>query len=101
MLPLRRGLAKEQIIQEAIAGHQYGHYGSPSASAAAHGIHPDTILKRIDGRRQSHQDAHQFQQKLSPESESAVKRYCISLLEHRFLLKKSHIHNIALDVYKK
>ena len=101
MLPLRRRLAKEQIIQEAIAGHQYGHYGSPSASAAAHGIHPDTILKRIDGRRQSHQDAHQFQQKLSPESESAVKRYCISLLEHRFSLKKSHIHNIALDVYKK
>ena len=60
MLLLRRGLAKEQIIQEAITGHQFGHYRSPSASAVAYGIHLDTIFKRINGKRQSHQDAYQF-----------------------------------------
>ena len=89
MPPIRHKPSKEVIIQEAITGHRSGHYGTPTGAAKAHGIHPDTIIKRIDGTRVSRQDAHQFQQKLSPESELAVEKYCTILIQHRFPLKKA------------
>jgi hypothetical protein len=80
MPPIRHKPSKEVIIQEAITGHRSGYYRTPTGAAKAHGIHPDTIIKRIDGTRISRQDAHQFQQKLSPESELAVEKYCTILI---------------------
>ena len=101
MPPIRHRPSKETIIQEAITAHRTGHYGSPTRAAISHGIHPNTILKRIDGTRQSYKEAHQFQQKLSPEFEAAIKKYYTILIKHHFPLKKSQIREIALDVYKK
>jgi len=89
MPPKSQEPPKEQRIQEAIAAYNSEHFRTPSASANAHGIRPETILNRIAGKTSSYQQAHQFQQKLSPESESAIERYCIFLLEHRFSLKKA------------
>ena len=100
MPPKRQEPPKEQIIQEAITAYKSEHFSTPSISANAHGIQPETILNCIAGKTSSYQQAHQFQQKLSPESESAIKRYYIFLLEHRFPLKKAQIREIALSVYK-
>ena len=101
MPPIRHRSSKKTIIQEAITAYQTLHYGTPTRATISHGIHPDTILKRIDRTHQSYKEAHQFQQKLSPESKAAVKKYCTILIKHCFFLKKSHIHKIALNVYKK
>ena len=56
--PIHYKPSKEVIIQEAITGHQSGHYGTPTGAAKAYGIHPNTIIKRINGTRISRQDAH-------------------------------------------
>jgi hypothetical protein len=101
MPPIRHRPSKETIIQEAITAHRTRHYGTPTRAAISHGIHPDTILKRINRTRQSCKEAYQFQQKLSPEFKAAVKKYYTILIKHHFPLKKSQIYKIALDIYKK
>jgi hypothetical protein len=55
--PIRHRPSKETIIQKAITVHWTGHYGTPTRAAISHGIHPDTILKRIDGIYQSYRGA--------------------------------------------
>ena len=99
MRPIRHRPSKKTIIQEAITAHRTLHYGTPTRAAISHGIHPDTILKRIDRTHQPYKEAHQFQQKLSPESEAAVEKYCTIFIKHYFPLKKSQIREIALDKY--
>jgi hypothetical protein len=80
MPPICYKPSKEVIIQEAITRHRYRHYGTPTGAAKAYGIYPNTIIKRINRTRISHQDAHQFQQKLSLESKLAVKKYYTILI---------------------
>jgi len=54
MPPIRHKRSKEVVIQEAITSHQSGHYKTPLSAAVAYEIHPDIILLRINGARQSY-----------------------------------------------
>ena len=58
MPPIRHRHFKETIIQEAIIVYRTGYYGTLTRAAILHGIHSNTIFKRINGTHQSYKEAY-------------------------------------------
>ena len=69
----------DQRIELAITGFKNGLYKSREDAAKSHGVDPNTLRRRLNGKHKSHKVVHTQQQRLLPPAESAVVRQCIYL----------------------
>ena len=85
----------DQRIELAIASFKNGLYKSREDAAKSHGVDPNTLRRRLNGKYKSHKVAHTRQQRLLPPAESAVVRQCIYLanagsFEQRYWRQRRH-----------
>ena len=69
----------DQRIKLVITGFKNGLYKSREDTAKSHGVDPNILRRRLNGKHKSHKVAHTQQQRLLPPAESAVVRQCIYL----------------------
>lgn len=86
----------ENRIQAALTAWRTGGlYRSPAACAKAHGVHPSTFRRRLQGKHQPHQVAHVNQYRITPAGEAAIVRHCIYLANTGFPCRIHTIWTIA------
>ena len=71
-------------IKLAIAGFENGLYKGQEDAAKSHGVNPNALHRRLNGKHKSHKVAHTHQQRLLPPAESAVVQQCIYLINTGF-----------------
>ena len=69
----------DQRIKLVITGFKNSPYKSREDTIKSHGVDPNTLRRRLNGKHKSHKIAHIQQQRLLPPAESAVVRQCICL----------------------
>ena len=67
----------DQRIELVITGFKNGLYKSWEDAVKSHGIDPNTLRRRLNGKHKSHKVAHTYWQRLLPPTESAVVQQCI------------------------
>jgi len=88
----------DQRIKLAIAGFKIGLYKSREDAAKSHGVDPNILRRRLNGKHKSHKVAHTHQQRLLPPAESAVVRQCIYLANAGFPARIRTIRVIATKI---
>ena len=88
----------DQRIELAIASFKIGFYKSREDAAKSHGVDPNTLRRRLNGKHKSHKVAHTHQQRLLPPAESAVVRQCIYLANAGFPARIRKIRVIATKI---
>jgi len=79
----------------AITSFKNGLYKSREDAAKSHGVDPNTLRRRLNGKYKSYKVAHTHQQRLLPPAESAVVRQCIYLANAGFPARIRTIRVIA------
>jgi hypothetical protein len=69
----------DQRIKLVITGFKNGLHKSREDAVKSHGVDPNTLRRRLNGKHKSHKIVHIQQQRLLPPAESAVVRQCIYL----------------------
>ena len=90
----------DQRIELAIASFKNGLYKSWEDATKSHGVDPNTLRRRLNGKHKSHKVAHTHQQRLLPPAESAVVRQCIYLANASFPARIRTIRVIATKILK-
>ena len=88
----------DRRIELTITGFKIGLYKSREDAAKSHGVDPNTLRRRLNGKHKSHKVAHTHQQRLLPPAESAVVRQCIYLANAGFPARIRTIRVIATKI---
>ena len=88
----------DQRIKLAITGFKNGLYKSREDAIKSHGVDPNTLRRRLNGKHKSHKVAHTHRQRLLPPAESAVVRQCIYLTGAGFPTRIRTIRVIATKI---
>ena len=88
----------DQKIELAISCFKNGLYKSREDAVKSHGVDPNTLRRRLNGKHKSHKVAHTRQQRLLPPAESAVVRQCIYLTNAGFPARIWTIRAIATKI---
>ena len=90
----------DQRIKLAITSFKNGLYKSREDAVKSHGINPNTLRRRLNGKHKSHKVAHTHWQWLLPPAKSAVVRQCIYLTNAGFPARIRTIQVIATKILK-
>jgi hypothetical protein len=88
----------DQRIKLVITGFKNGLYKSREDAVKSHGVDPNTLRRRLNGKYKSYKVAHTHQQQLLPSAESAIVRQCIYLANAGFPARIRMIRVIATKI---
>ena len=92
---------REENIQSAIIAWNSRLYKDRETCAKAHGVDPQTLRRRLDGKQQPHKVAHTNQNRITVAGEDAIVQHLIYLANAGFPCRQHTVRSIATVVLRR